>query len=55
MIEAAREGQLAQSGDFALALTSWLHGGDGADEEAASGIVAETILLHRMWLKSKFK
>lgn len=55
MIEAARVAQLEQPGEFATAMSSWMQGGDGVEEEAAGQIVAETFLMWRKVLESKFK
>ena len=53
MIARRRETQLASPGEFADGFAGWLRGGDAYEHEAAASIFAETVLLHRLWLKSK--
>jgi hypothetical protein len=45
----------ANAGELAEGITAWLRGDDGPDSEAASIVLAETVLLHRAWVKSQFK
>ena len=41
-------------GEFADGLKAWL-AGDDFEGEAAGGLLAETILMHRKWLRAQFK
>ena len=52
MIAELRAAHLHAPGDFADGLRAWLCGSDAADAEAAGALLAETILLHRLWLKA---
>lgn len=45
---------LSQPGEFAAGLISWLREGDDFDAQAAGLILAETILMWRRVLESKF-
>lgn len=55
MIAARKEIQLGSAGEFSAGLASWIAGERDADAEAASMIVAETVMMHRAWLDSKFE
>lgn len=55
MITSARADQAQHEGYFAAGITSWMRGEDGPSAIAASRIVAETVLLWRTVLKSKFE
>ncbi len=55
MIGRLRDEQLASTGELAAGLREWLLGGDGLEGEAAGSILAETILMWRVWLRSKMK
>ncbi len=55
MIDSARVDQAQHEGYLALGISSWMRGEDGPDAVAASRIVAETVLMWRAVLKSKFE
>lgn len=52
MIQVCREAQAAHEGEFAQGLAGWLRGDEDNDAEAAGLILAETILMHRTWLRA---
>jgi hypothetical protein len=40
---------------LAIGLTAWLSGDESYEGDEAATIVAETLLIHRIWLKAQFK
>jgi hypothetical protein len=55
MITSSRALQAGSEEMLALGITSWMSGAAGPDAVAASRIVAETIIMWRAVLKSKFE
>jgi hypothetical protein len=55
MITSSRSDQSQHEGYLALGITAWMRGEDGPDAVAAGRIVAETILLWRRIMESKFE
>lgn len=54
MIASCRADQTQHEGYFAEGISHWMHGENGPDAIAASRLVAETILMWRRLLISKF-
>lgn len=46
---------LEHPGELSMGLASWMRGDDGDDAEAAGLIVAETMMMWRKVLESKFR
>lgn len=55
MIDSARVDQAQHEGLLANGISAWMRGENGPDAEAASRIVAETILMWRAILNSKLE
>lgn len=55
MITSCREAQAGHEGALAVGITAWMSGDDGPEAIAASRIVAETIIMWRRILESKFE
>lgn len=55
MIASSRIAQAQHEGHFAHGISSWMRGDDGPDAVAASRIVAETLIMWKRLLDSKFE
>lgn len=55
MITSCRAAQVAHEGVLASGITAWMQGDTGPEAVAASRLVAETFLMWRRVLESKFQ
>ncbi len=55
MIDSCRLDQVQHEGYFAEGITMWMRGEDGPQAIAASRIVAETLIMWRRILSTKFE
>ena len=55
MIESLRSAQRRDFFAFGEGLSSLFRGDDTEESDAAASLLGETVLMHRAWLKTKFK